>query len=355
MSDGGEWVGLPHVRPTVDISILKGEKDEAGVRGRSSRSRKEGPPGSRGLRGHKGQKGQVGPPGTLCQHAYVAFSVGWREGLHSTDALQAVPFDMELVDLDGAFDLASGPFLCAVPGVYFLNLNVHTWNYNETYLHITCNRWAAAMLYAQPSERSMMQTQSLLLALAEGDAVWVRMSQRDGDNAIYSERGDLYITFSCRTLSSSSSNATSSPQRQSFPEPCSPGLMPAEMEHQLHADAELNTGLWQEQDRPGPALLEMTQMKVSHQDIQEADPCSRHVVLDSPATLTGTQTHCMLQANLAGRGQESSPCLAASDKAWALSGSLCGLSSPVRYQGAEPSMLHWALRVQGRGPAPYTP
>ncbi|XP_004270523.2 LOW QUALITY PROTEIN: complement C1q tumor necrosis factor-related protein 8 [Orcinus orca] len=196
MSNRDEWVGLPHVRPTIDISILKGEKGEAGVRGRSSRSRKEGPPGSWSLRGHKGQKGQVGPPGTLCQRAYVTFSVGWREGLHSTDALQAVPFDTELVDLDGAFDLASGPFLFAVPGVYVLSLNVHTWNYKETYLHITCNWWAAAVLYAQPSERSRMQTQSPLLALAAGDAVWVRMFQRDGDNAIYSERGDLYITFS---------------------------------------------------------------------------------------------------------------------------------------------------------------
>ncbi|XP_007100192.3 LOW QUALITY PROTEIN: complement C1q tumor necrosis factor-related protein 8 [Physeter macrocephalus] len=194
MSDRDEWVGLPHMPPTINISILKGEKGEAGVRGRSSRSRKEGPPGSRGLCGHKGQKGQVGPPGTLCQRAYVAFSVGRREGLHSTDALQAVPFDTELVNLDGAFDLASSHFLCAVPGVYFLSLNVHTWNYKVTYLHIMCNR--QAVLYAQPSERRMMQTQSLLLALATGDAVWVSMFQRDGDNAIYSERGDLYITFS---------------------------------------------------------------------------------------------------------------------------------------------------------------
>ncbi|XP_059935235.1 complement C1q tumor necrosis factor-related protein 8 [Mesoplodon densirostris] len=182
-------------RPTLAEPLIR-ENGEVGVRGCSSRSRKEGPPGSRGLRGHKGQKGQVGPPGTLCQHVYVAFSVGRPEGLHSTDALQAVPFDTELVNLDGAFDLASGRFLCAVPGVYFLSLDVHTWNYKEMYLHITCNRRAIAVLYAQPSERSMMQTQSLLLALAAGDAVWVRMFQRDGDNAIYSERGDLYITFS---------------------------------------------------------------------------------------------------------------------------------------------------------------
>ncbi|XP_006766256.1 PREDICTED: complement C1q tumor necrosis factor-related protein 8 [Myotis davidii] len=194
--EGEKWVQLPHVRPTIDISILKGEKGETGVRGHSGRSGKEGPPGAPGLRGHKGQKGQVGLPGTPCRRAYAAFSVGRREGLHSTDAFQAVPFDTELVNLDGAFDLASGRFLCTVPGVYFLSLTVHTWNYKETYLHIMCNQQATAVLYAQPSERSVMQTQSLLLPLAAGDAAWVRMFKRDQDNAIYGEHGDLYITFS---------------------------------------------------------------------------------------------------------------------------------------------------------------
>ncbi|KAM5330084.1 complement C1q tumor necrosis factor-related protein 8 [Glossophaga mutica] len=195
-SVGEKWVQLPHVQPTINLSILKGEKGEKGVRGRSGRSGKEGPPGSRGVRGHKGQKGQTGPPGTPGQRSYAAFSVGRREGLHSTEAFQAVPFDTELVNLHDTFDLVSGHFLCTVPGVYFLSLTVHTWNYKETYLHIMRSQQPAAVLYAQPSERGIMQTQSLLLPLASGDTVWVRMFQRDQDNAIYGECGDLYITFS---------------------------------------------------------------------------------------------------------------------------------------------------------------
>ncbi|XP_040490394.1 complement C1q tumor necrosis factor-related protein 8-like [Ursus maritimus] len=175
--------------------LRNGEKGEPGLRGLSGRNGKEGPLGARGLWGHKGQKGQAGPPGPLCQRAYAAFSVGRREGLHSADGFQAVPFDTELVNPDGAFHLASGRFLCAVPGIYFLNLNVHTWNYKETYLHIMWNGRATAVLYAQPGERSIMQTQSLLLPLATGDTVWVRMFQRDRDNAIYGEHGDLSITF----------------------------------------------------------------------------------------------------------------------------------------------------------------
>lgn len=173
-----------------------GEKGETGIRGRSGRSGKEGPQGFRGRPGHKGQKGQAGPPGALCQHSYAAFSVGRREGLHSTDGFQAVPFDTELVNLHGAFDLAAGRFRCKVPGIYFLNLHVHTWNYKEAYLHIMLDQQPTAVLYAQPSERSAMQAQSLLLPLTTGRTVWVRMFHRDRDSAIYGEPGDLYITFS---------------------------------------------------------------------------------------------------------------------------------------------------------------
>ncbi|XP_077618596.1 LOW QUALITY PROTEIN: complement C1q tumor necrosis factor-related protein 8 [Crocuta crocuta] len=194
-SDGERWAQPPRLRPTIDISILKGEKGEVGVRGPSGRSGKEGPPGSRGLRGRKGQKGRVGLPGATCQRAYAAFSVGRREGLHSADGLQAVPFGTELVNLDGAFDLASGRFLRAVPGVYFLSLAAHTWNHKETYLHIMHNQEATAVLYAQPSERRVMQAQSLLLPLAAGNTVWVRLFRRDRDNAVYGEHGDLYVTF----------------------------------------------------------------------------------------------------------------------------------------------------------------
>lgn len=78
-------------------------------------------------------------------------------------------------------------------GVCLLSLNMYTWNYKETYLHIMCNQQAMAVLYTQPSERSTMQIQSLLAA---GDPVWVRMFQRDHDSAICGEHGNLYITFS---------------------------------------------------------------------------------------------------------------------------------------------------------------
>ncbi|XP_004706181.1 complement C1q tumor necrosis factor-related protein 8 [Echinops telfairi] len=123
---GAEPGPLPRVRPTIDITILKGEKGEPGARGRSGPRGQEGLPGLQGFQGHKGQKGVAGQPGTQCQHAYAAFSVGRREGLQSGDRAQAVAFDTELVNLGRAFDLEAGLFLCEEPGIYFLSLTVHT-------------------------------------------------------------------------------------------------------------------------------------------------------------------------------------------------------------------------------------
>uniref|UniRef100_A0A6J0ULK8 Complement C1q tumor necrosis factor-related protein 8 n=1 Tax=Pogona vitticeps TaxID=103695 RepID=A0A6J0ULK8_9SAUR len=189
------FYSMPRIRPTIDITILKGEKGERGDRGVWGPQGKAGQPGQRGHPGRKGQKGQPGLPGDSCKQHYVAFSVARRKPLHSSDYYQHVTFDTELVNLYQHFNMFTGKFFCYVPGIYFFNLNVHTWNYKETYLHIMKNDNEAAILYSQPSERSIMQSQSLMLDLQEGDEVWVRMFKRERENAIYSEESDVYITF----------------------------------------------------------------------------------------------------------------------------------------------------------------
>uniref|UniRef100_A0A8D2QC32 C1q domain-containing protein n=1 Tax=Zonotrichia albicollis TaxID=44394 RepID=A0A8D2QC32_ZONAL len=136
-------------------------------------------------------------PGTghPCKQLFAAFSVGRRKALHSSDYFQLVTFDTELVNLYQHFNMFSGKFFCYVPGVYYFSLNVHTWNFKETYVHLMRNEQAVAILYAQPSDRSIMQSQSLMLDLQEGEEVWVRMFKRERENAIYSEESDLYIIF----------------------------------------------------------------------------------------------------------------------------------------------------------------
>lgn len=157
---------------------------------------REGSRGERGLQGTKGAKGQAGSPGGPCQMRFSAFSVGRKTALHSSEGFQPLLFDTVFVNPDGHFDLAAGHFVAPLRGLYFFSLNVHSWNFKETYVHVVHNEEAAVILYAQPSDRSVMQSQSVMLALAPGDRVWARLFKRERENAVYSDDVDTYITFS---------------------------------------------------------------------------------------------------------------------------------------------------------------
>ncbi|MGH0115427.1 UNVERIFIED_CONTAM: hypothetical protein FKN15_000062 [Acipenser sinensis] len=153
---------LPHIRTTIDVTILKGDKGENGEKGLPGKSGKEGPRGPQGLYGFKGMKGQVGPPGNSCKQQYSAFSVSRKKSLHSRDYFQELIFDTVFVNLYKNFNVFTGKFSCYTLG---------------------------------PSDHSSMQSQSLLLDLQEEDEVWIRLDNTDGENAVYSDASDVYITF----------------------------------------------------------------------------------------------------------------------------------------------------------------
>ncbi|CAM5096837.1 unnamed protein product [Natator depressus] len=183
---------LPH----INITILKGEKGDRGERGLQGKFGKAGSAGSRGHMGPKGQKGSIGAMGEPCKSHYAAFSVGRKKPLHSNDYYQTLIFDTEFVNLYGHFNMFTGRFYCYVPGIYYFALNVHTWNQKETYLHIVKNGAEVVILYAQMSDRSIMQSQSVMLELQEQDEVWVRLFKGERENAVFSDEYDTYVTFS---------------------------------------------------------------------------------------------------------------------------------------------------------------
>ncbi|KAM6111162.1 LOW QUALITY PROTEIN: complement C1q tumor necrosis factor-related protein 1 [Pterocles gutturalis] len=182
--------------PQINMTILKGEKGDRGERGLQGKFGKTGVAGSRGHAGPKGQKGSVGAPGERCKSHYAAFSVGRKKPLHSNDYYQTLIFDTEFVNLYDHFNMFTGKFYCYVPGIYYFSLNVHTWNQKETYLHIMRNGAEVVILYAQVSDRSIMQSQSVMLELQEQDEVWVRLYKGERENAVFSDEYDTYITFS---------------------------------------------------------------------------------------------------------------------------------------------------------------
>ncbi|KAF7247449.1 Complement C1q tumor necrosis factor-related protein 1 [Varanus komodoensis] len=174
----------------------EGEKGDRGERGPQGKLGKTGAAGGKGQVGLKGKKGSPGSPGERYKTTYAAFSVGRRKPLHSNDYYQTLVFDTEYVNLYSHFNMFMGKFYCYVPGIYFFSLNVHTWNQKETYLHIMRNGAEVAILYAQASDRSIMQSQSLMLDLQDQDEVWVRLFKGERENAIFSDDYDTYITFS---------------------------------------------------------------------------------------------------------------------------------------------------------------
>ncbi|XP_061435999.1 complement C1q tumor necrosis factor-related protein 8-like [Lethenteron reissneri] len=182
----------------LNLAILRGDVGEKGKHGVGGR---RGRPGRTGVRGHigtKGNHGEPGPPGMPCKPRYAAFSLGRRSPLHSANgsAASPLPFDSASIVTGGSVDLAAGSFTCAEAGVYHVTLTVHTWNARETYAHVMRNGNPTAVLYAQPSGRSVMQSQSLLLPLQVGDRVTrVRLHDGDRPNAIFGDDSDLYITF----------------------------------------------------------------------------------------------------------------------------------------------------------------
>ncbi|XP_034268729.1 complement C1q tumor necrosis factor-related protein 1 [Pantherophis guttatus] len=182
--------------PQINMTILKGEKGDRGDRGFQGKLGKAGAAGKKGEMGFKGQKGNMGSPGESYKTNYAAFSVGRRKPLHSNDYYQILVFDTEFVNLYGHFNMFMGKFYCYVPGIYFFSLNVHTWNQKETYLHIMHNTKEAAILYAQASDRSIMQSQSLMIELQDQDEIWIRLFKGERDNAVFSDEYDTYVTFS---------------------------------------------------------------------------------------------------------------------------------------------------------------
>lgn len=178
------------------IPSLPGEKGDTGERGSYGKMGKSGQSGPLGPHGVKGNKGSIGAPGEPCKSYYAAFSVGRKKALHSNDYYQTMIFDTEFVNLYGHFNMFTGKFFCYVPGIYFFSLNAHTWNQKETYLHLMKNEQEMAILYTQPSDRSIMQSQSLMLELERDDQVWIRLYKGERENAVFSDDFDTYITFS---------------------------------------------------------------------------------------------------------------------------------------------------------------
>nr|ACH95418.1 C1q1 precursor [Branchiostoma belcheri tsingtauense]ACH95419.1 C1q1 precursor [Branchiostoma belcheri tsingtauense] len=174
---------------------MASEKGDKGERGFPGRTGKMGPKGHKGVAGPPGPEGVAGPPGPPEKLQASAFSVIRSKPMEGTKYYQVVMYDKVLVNTGEHFNLFTGKFYCVIPGIYYFSATVHSYNSRTTYLHLMKNNQPQVILFAQEGDRSIMQSQTVMLELIVGDQVWMRMDY--GDHlAIFGDEEDAYITFS---------------------------------------------------------------------------------------------------------------------------------------------------------------
>ncbi|KAI8491828.1 hypothetical protein Bbelb_302010 [Branchiostoma belcheri] len=152
-----------------------------------------------------GPPGPPGPPGSIVnlpQNSMafqlpqrVAFSVARTRSLKGSFKYQKVLFDKMLVNIGGHFNLKSGIFTCAFPGVYHVSFSAGAVPGRQVNLDLMLSGKVVADVYntGKNSYRDMV-SRSLLLQLKPAETLWLRLA-KGREYALYSDH-ELQTSFS---------------------------------------------------------------------------------------------------------------------------------------------------------------
>ncbi|XP_022095077.1 uncharacterized protein LOC110981650 [Acanthaster planci] len=124
--------------------------------------------------------------------AFSVASTGVTVG--ATDDPRAIEFDHEYVNKGGDFKRRRSRFVCENPGFYYVTFTLRS--YDNKYLGVSLmkNEELQTAVYADSSERNVMQSQAVILHLEPGDELWLRHAPSE-HFAVHSGE-HRFVTFS---------------------------------------------------------------------------------------------------------------------------------------------------------------
>ncbi|XP_077988155.1 uncharacterized protein LOC144442651 [Glandiceps talaboti] len=106
----------------------------------------------------------------------VAFSATRTASLLGETTPQVITFHDMFVNEGGDFDAEDGIFTCSVSGVYYFSFTMRSYDNNYIGVILMKDEEPQVSMATDADDRSLMQTQTVVLALQVGDTVWLRLS-----------------------------------------------------------------------------------------------------------------------------------------------------------------------------------
>ncbi|PIK39773.1 hypothetical protein BSL78_23394 [Apostichopus japonicus] len=101
---------------------------------------------------------------------------------------QSVPYEMQLANKGGVYHASNGTFICTIAGYYFITFTLRTYDHKYLGVNLMKNSDSLTAIFSDKHARNVMQTQSIIIHLAVGDRLWLRMPP----NSLFAIHSDQY-------------------------------------------------------------------------------------------------------------------------------------------------------------------
>ncbi|XP_077987787.1 uncharacterized protein LOC144442345 [Glandiceps talaboti] len=115
-----------------------------------------------------------------------------------SDTPQLITFQKNTANKGKAFERGKGLFTCSIPGIYYFSYTMRSYDHKHIGVALMLNDGAVVAMTTDASDRKVMQTQSAMIQLVEGDQVWLLLGPSE-DFGLYGNDFN-YNTFNGQLL-----------------------------------------------------------------------------------------------------------------------------------------------------------